>query len=59
MYSGSRAWIISEEMSMNIDTKPSAQTLRGIFGKVRLALTAPLSSLLRIWGLVSVATFKL
>ncbi|MGC2859561.1 hypothetical protein ACO2TB_09100 [Pseudomonas putida] len=44
---------------MNIDTKPSAQTLRGIFGKDRLALTAPLSSLLRIWGLVGVATFKL
>ncbi|MCY1441765.1 hypothetical protein D9M71_580990 [compost metagenome] len=34
MYSGSRAWIISEEMSMNIDTKPSAQTLRGIFGSI-------------------------
>jgi hypothetical protein len=44
-------------MSMNIDTKPSAQTLRGIFGRVRVAEL--LSSLLRIWGLVSVATLKL
>ena len=29
-YSGSSAWIISDETSMNIDTKPSAQTLPGI-----------------------------
>src|SRR5690606_38188467 len=29
MYMGSRAWISSEEMSMNMETKPSAQTLRG------------------------------
>ena len=48
MYSGSSAWIISEEMSMNIDTKPSAQTLRGIFGRVLVALAGVLSSLLRI-----------
>jgi hypothetical protein len=26
---GRMAWIISDEMSMNMDTKPSAQTLRG------------------------------
>src|SRR6185437_14283049 len=29
-YSGSSAWIISEERSMNSDTNPSAQTLPGI-----------------------------
>ena len=29
-YSGSSAWIISEEESMNSETRPSAQTLPGI-----------------------------
>ncbi|MNJ56836.1 hypothetical protein D3C77_524000 [compost metagenome] len=58
MYSGSRAWIISEEMSMNIDTKPSAQTLRGIFGRVLAVLVGRLSSWLRISGLGRGATFE-
>ncbi|BBH47186.1 hypothetical protein KU43P_36630 [Pseudomonas sp. KU43P] len=48
MYSGSRAWIISEEMSMNIDTKPSAQTLRGIFGKALLVAGGAVFSTLGI-----------
>ncbi|MCY1453049.1 hypothetical protein D9M71_700160 [compost metagenome] len=53
MYRGSRAWIISEEMSINIDTKPSAQMLRGIFGWL-LAVLAQLLSSPRIWPLRSV-----
>jgi hypothetical protein len=35
-------------MSMNIDTKPSAQTLRGIFGKALLAAGGAVFSTLRI-----------
>ena len=31
MYIGRSAWIISDEMSMNIETKPSAQTPVGIW----------------------------
>ncbi|MNM30646.1 hypothetical protein D3C81_412090 [compost metagenome] len=58
MYSGSRAWIISEEMSMNIDTKPSAHTLRGIFCKALAVAMCWVFSALRIAGLGMVATFE-
>ncbi|SPO54383.1 protein of unknown function [Pseudomonas sp. JV551A1] len=45
-------------MSMNIDTKPSAQTLRGIFDRDVVAFVAWLSSGLRIRGLGRGATFE-
>jgi hypothetical protein len=34
MYSGRRAWIISEETSISSETKPRAQTLRGISARL-------------------------
>ncbi|BFO03334.1 hypothetical protein KNHN1_17120 [Pseudomonas guariconensis] len=48
MYSGSKAWIISDEMSMNIETKPNAQTLRGMEGSARLGGDESKSSAPRI-----------
>ncbi|GLO53937.1 hypothetical protein PPUN110474_53390 [Pseudomonas putida] len=43
---------------MNIDTNPSAQTLRGIFDRDLLAFVAWLSSWLRIRRLGRGATFE-